>query len=78
MTYPKMLYRSDTQFGDEEALKAGLAPGGAVKKLIVESEAEEAESVDAGWTEAPMDFIGTPDTPKRGRKAAPKPEEPAA
>lgn len=77
MTYPKMLYRSDTQFPDEEALKAGLAPGGAVKKMVVESEQAEGDAVDAGWTDAPLDFIGAAtEAPKRGRKA--KAEEPAA
>jgi hypothetical protein len=78
MIYPKMLYRSDTQFADDESLKAGLAPGGAVRNRIVQSEEEEGEAVDAGWTDSPMDFIGTPDAPKRGRKAAAKAEEPAA
>lgn len=61
MTYPKMLYRSDTQFSDEEGLKAGLAPGGSVRKQVVESEEAEAEAVDAGWSESPMDFVGSAD-----------------
>jgi hypothetical protein len=61
MTYPKMLYRSDTQFSDEEGLKAGLAPGGSVRKQVVESEEAEVAAVDAGWSESPMDFIGSAD-----------------
>jgi len=77
MTYPKMLYRSDVQFPDEEALKAGLAPGGSIKKLVIESEQDEAEAVDGGWTDSPIDFIGAAEAPKRARKAA-KTEEPAA
>lgn len=75
MTYPKMLYRSDFQFGDEEALKAGLAPGGSVRKRVVEDETEDAQAQADGWTESPLDFIGTAEAPKRGRKA--KAEEPA-
>lgn len=77
MDYPKMLYRSDMQFSDDEALKAGLAPGGSVRNCIVQSEDEEAAAIEAGWTDSPMDFIGAPEAPKRGRKAAAKPEEPA-
>lgn len=66
--YPKVLYRSDSQFADEEALKQGLSPGGAVKNCTVVDEASEAAAVEAGWTNTPLDFIGTSAAP-RARKA---------
>lgn len=72
--YPKMLYRSDMQFADDEALKAGLAPGGAVKTCIVKDEQEEADALGDNWTTSPMDFVGTADAPapstSRRKKAA--------
>lgn len=71
MTYPKMLYRSDAQFADEEGLKAGLAPGGSVKNQIVSDETAEAAAIEAGWTDSPMDFVGIADpaAPTAGRRA---------
>ena len=73
--YPKMMYRFDGQFPDEDALKAGLMPGGGVRTVAVSDSAQEADAVANGWTDTPMDFIGSPEVPKRGRKA--KSEEPA-
>lgn len=75
MTYPKMIYKSESMFADDEALKAGLAPGGSVRNRIVADETEEAQANVDGWTDSPMDFVGV-EAPKRGRK--PKDEEPAA
>jgi hypothetical protein len=71
MTYPKMLYRSDAQFSDEEGLKAGLAPGGSVRKQVVETEEAEAAAIDTGWTDSPMDFVGIADpaAPAAGRRS---------
>lgn len=74
--YPKMLYRSDAMFADDEALKQGLTPGGGIRTCTVDDEGAEATAVEAGWTETPSDFIGAADAPKRGRKA--KAEEAAA
>lgn len=75
MTYPKMLYRSDAQFPDEDSLKAAISPGGGVRNCVVNDEEAEAAAVDAGWTDSPMDFIGVADAPKRGGRKA-KTEEP--
>lgn len=73
--YPKVLFRFDGQFNDEEALKAGLAPGGAVKQMSVPDADTEAAAIAQGWTAFPMDFIGSADEPsaaltRRTKKAA--------
>ncbi len=69
--YPKVLYRSDSQFADEEALKQGLSPGGAVKSLVVADEDAQAAAIEAGWTDTPIDFIGTAAAPRaKAKKAA--------
>jgi hypothetical protein len=68
MDYPKMLYKCETMFADEDALKAGVAPGGAVRNMIVSDETEDAQAQVDGWVESPMDFLGAAPV-RRGRKA---------
>lgn len=66
--FPKLLYRSDSVFVDEEALKQGLSPGGAIKSRTVTDEADQTAAIEEGWTDSPLDFIGTAAAP-RARKA---------
>lgn len=50
MEFPKMLYRAEQPFEDQEALKAALQTG-VVKTFIVESAEEQKAAVKKGWTE---------------------------
>lgn len=50
MEFPKMLYRSDQPFEDQEALKSALYDG-SLKTMIVESADEQKAAVKKGWTE---------------------------
>ena len=68
--YPKVLYRSDTTFIDEDALKQGLSPGGAVKMRTVADADDEAAAVEAGWTLTPLDFVGAAPAARRTKKDA--------
>jgi len=72
--YPKMLYRFDGQFPDEDALKAGLSVGGGVRSQAVADPQAEADAVANGWTAYPTDFIAQPGevTPAAARRAAKK------
>jgi hypothetical protein len=50
MEFPKMLYRAEQPFEDQEALKRALH-GGVLKTLIVESAEEQKAAVKKGWTD---------------------------
>lgn len=66
MEYPKMLYRSEQRFADDEAVK--MAMGSGIQQIIVTSEEEEVAQLEAGAVVSPSDLIGEP--PKRRKKAA--------
>lgn len=67
MTYPKMIYKSDVKYADDEGLRLAFL-GFQIQSQIVQSEEEEQAAFDVGWTDSPADFIGI-DKPKRKRKA---------
>jgi len=50
MEFPKMLYRADRQFEDQEALKMATQTG-MLKTMIVESADEQKVALKKGWTE---------------------------
>jgi hypothetical protein len=50
MEFPKMLYRADRQFEDQEALKVAMQTG-VLKTLIVESADEQKAASKKGWTD---------------------------
>jgi hypothetical protein len=50
MEFPKMLYRAEQPFEDQEALKRALH-GGVLKTLIVESAEEQKAAAKKGWTD---------------------------
>jgi len=50
MEFPKMLYRADRPFEDQEALKRAIHSA-ALKTMIVESADEQKAATKKGWTE---------------------------
>ncbi|MGG1948976.1 hypothetical protein AB1286_29920 [Trinickia sp. NRRL B-1857] len=50
MEFPKMLYRADRQFEDQEALKMATQTG-TLKTMIVESVDEQKVALKKGWIE---------------------------
>lgn len=50
MEFPKMLYRADQPFEDQEALKLAVHSG-VLKTMIVEAADEQKAAVKKGWTE---------------------------
>lgn len=66
MEYPKMLYRSEQRFADDEAVKTAM--GASIQQIIVNSQEDEAAELEAGAVVSPSDLIGEP--PKRRKKAA--------
>lgn len=57
MEYPKMLYRSNKQFGDMEALKEAFM-NETIKTRVVHSEDAEISAMEEGWIENHGEFIG--------------------
>lgn len=54
--YPKMLYRADLQFEDQEALKLATHSG-TLKTMIVESAEEQKAAGKKGWTDDLASFV---------------------
>lgn len=50
MEFPKMLYRADRQFEDQEALKMAMQTG-VLKTMIAESADEQKAAGKKGWTD---------------------------
>lgn len=50
MEFPKMLYRAEQQYEDQEALKMAVQTG-VLKTLIVESADEQKSASKKGWTD---------------------------
>jgi hypothetical protein len=63
MEFPKMLYRADEKFADQDALKTALHIGG-VKTLVVASADEQTEAEADGWAEDLSSLIRKKPGPK--------------
>jgi len=50
MEFPKMLYRAEKPFDDQEALKRAVHDG-TLNTMVVESDAEQKAATKKGWTE---------------------------
>lgn len=50
MEFPKMLYRADQPFEDQEALKRAVHSG-VLKTMVVKSIEEQKVAAKKGWTE---------------------------
>jgi len=66
MEFPKMLYRANQQFEDQEALKAAVHSA-ALKTMVVESADEQKAAVKKGWTDDLASLVKA--EPKADQKA---------